>query len=102
MTTTTKHSNANRALTAAAVGNVLEWYDFAVYAYMATVLAKKFFPAADDITSLLSTFAAFGIGFVVRPLGGIVIGRIGDSRGRKAALDPDHRIDGNRHGRRSA
>jgi len=86
MTTTTNSSAANRALTAAAVGNVLEWYDFAVYAFMATVLAKKFFPAADDITSLLSTFAAFGIGFVARPLGGIVIGRIGDTRGRKAAL----------------
>jgi MHS family proline/betaine transporter-like MFS transporter len=73
-------------LAAAVAGNVLEWYDFAIYAYMATVIAKKFFPADDEVSSLLSTFAAFGVGFVVRPLGGIVIGRLGDLRGRKAAL----------------
>jgi len=75
-----------RAVAAAVVGNVLEWYDFAVYAYMATVIAKKFFPAGDNVTSLLSTFAAFGLGFVARPLGGIVIGRLGDLKGRKTAL----------------
>jgi MHS family proline/betaine transporter-like MFS transporter len=79
-------AQARRAVTAAVVGNVLEWYDFAVYAYMATVVAKKFFPASDEVTSLLSTFAAFGIGFVARPLGGILIGRLGDINGRKAAL----------------
>ena len=77
---------ARRAVAAAVVGNVLEWYDFAVYAYMATVIAAKFFPASDEVTSLLSTFAAFGIGFVARPLGGILIGRLGDVRGRKTAL----------------
>lgn len=75
-----------RAVTAAVVGNVLEWYDFAIYAYMATVIAKKFFPAGDEVTALLSTFAAFGVGFVVRPLGGILIGRLGDLKGRKTAL----------------
>ena len=80
------HGEVRRAVAAAVVGNVLEWYDFAVYAYMATVIAKKFFPAGDDVTSLLSTFAAFGLGFVARPLGGIVIGRLGDLRGRKTAL----------------
>jgi len=83
---TTSISQARRAISAAVIGNVLEWYDFAVYAYMATVIAKSFFPAQDEITSLLSTFAAFGVGFVVRPLGGIVIGRLGDVRGRKTAL----------------
>jgi MHS family proline/betaine transporter-like MFS transporter len=77
---------ARRAILAAVIGNVLEWYDFAVYAYMATIIARKFFPAQEEITSLLSAFAAFGVGFVVRPLGGIVIGRLGDVRGRKAAL----------------
>jgi MHS family proline/betaine transporter-like MFS transporter len=77
---------ARRAILAAVIGNVLEWYDFAVYAYMATIIARQFFPAQDEISSLLSTFAAFGVGFVVRPLGGIVIGRLGDVRGRKAAL----------------
>ncbi|HTT38569.1 MAG TPA: MFS transporter [Burkholderiales bacterium] len=77
---------ARRAILAAVAGNVLEWYDFAVYAYMATVLADKFFPATDRITSLLATFAAFGAGFLARPLGGILIGRLGDVKGRKAAL----------------
>ena len=83
---TEDRSRARRAVAAAVVGNVLEWYDFAVYAYMATIIAKKFFPASDEVTSLLSTFAAFGIGFVMRPLGGILIGRLGDTRGRKTAL----------------
>jgi len=77
---------ARRAILAAVIGNVLEWYDFAVYAYMATIIARKFFPAQEEITSLLSAFAAFGVGFAVRPLGGIVIGRLGDVRGRKTAL----------------
>ena len=77
---------ARRAVAAAVIGNVLEWYDFAVYAYMATVIAKKFFPSGDDVTSLLSTFAAFGLGFVARPLGGIFIGRLGDRKGRKTSL----------------
>ncbi len=75
-----------RAIAAAVVGNVLEWYDFAVYAFMATVIAKRFFPAHDEVSSLLAAFATFGVGFVIRPLGGIVIGRLGDRRGRKAAL----------------
>ena len=77
---------ARRAVVAAIVGNVLEWYDFAVYAYMARLVAKNFFPTGDAVTSLLSTFAAFGVGFVMRPLGGILIGRLGDVKGRKAAL----------------
>ena len=77
---------ARRAVVAAIVGNVLEWYDFAVYAYMARLVAKNFFPTGDEVTSLLSTFAAFGVGFVMRPLGGILIGRLGDVKGRKAAL----------------
>jgi MFS transporter, MHS family, proline/betaine transporter len=77
---------SRRAVAAAAVGNLLEWYDFAIYAYMAVVIARKFFPAGDELTSLLAAFAAFGIGFVARPLGGIVIGRLGDARGRKSAM----------------
>ena len=75
-----------RAIWAAVVGNVLEWYDFAVYGFLAGVMAKQFFPAADETTSLLASFAAFGVGFLARPLGGIVIGRLGDARGRKIAL----------------
>jgi MFS transporter, MHS family, proline/betaine transporter len=75
-----------RALGAAVIGNVLEWYDFAIYAFLATVIAKKFFSSGDELSALLATFAVFGVGFVVRPLGGILIGRLGDRRGRKIAL----------------
>jgi MHS family proline/betaine transporter-like MFS transporter len=77
---------SSRAIAAAVAGNLLEWYDFAIYAYMAVIIARKFFPAGDEVSSLLAAFAAFGIGFVARPLGGIVIGRLGDRKGRKAAL----------------
>jgi MHS family proline/betaine transporter-like MFS transporter len=79
-------TSTHRAIAAAVVGNVLEWYDFAVYGYLATIVARRFFPASDELTGLLSAFAAFGVGFVVRPLGGVVIGRLADRRGRKAAL----------------
>src|SRR5215203_4679476 len=79
-------AETRKAVSAAVVGNVLEWYDFAVYAFVATIIAKKFFPAQDEVTALLSTFLAYGLGFVARPLGGIVIGRLGDTRGRKTAL----------------
>ena len=75
-----------RSVAAAAIGNVLEWYDFAIYAYAAGAIGNKFFPDANQTTSLLAAFAAFGVGFLVRPIGGIVIGRLGDLRGRKSAL----------------
>ena len=75
-----------RAVSAAVIGNVLEWYDFAVYGYVATIIAKNFFPPGNETAALLATFATFGIGFLARPLGGIVIGWIGDKYGRKTAL----------------
>ena len=68
------------------LGNVLEFYDFAVYAYLAAILGRNFFPAGSETASLLSSFAVFGVGFVARPLGGFIIGRYGDRRGRKPAL----------------
>lgn len=78
--------DSRRAVRAAVIGNVLEWYDFAVYGYVATTISKTFFPSGDEVGALLATFATFGLGFVARPLGGIVLGRMGDTRGRKAAL----------------
>jgi MHS family proline/betaine transporter-like MFS transporter len=75
-----------RQLMAASIGNVLEYYDFIVYAYLAATLAKKFFPNESEIASLLASFAAFGVGFLARPLGGLIIGRIGDKSGRRIAL----------------
>ena len=79
-------TQTRRAVSAAVIGNVLEWYDFAVYAFIAGYLARKFFPPGDEVTALLSTFLAYGLGFVARPLGGIILGRVGDTHGRKTAL----------------
>src|SRR6185295_19628813 len=78
--------NSRKAIWAAAIGNLLEWYDFGVYAYLAGLIATKFFPGSDPTASLLAAFAAYGVGFLARPLGGIVIGRLGDTQGRKTAL----------------
>ena len=75
-----------KAVAAAAIGNVLEWYDFGVYVFFAGVIARIFFPAEDAAAALLSSFGVFGVGFLMRPLGGIIIGRFGDTHGRKAAL----------------
>jgi MHS family proline/betaine transporter-like MFS transporter len=71
---------------AGTVGNVMEWYDFAVYGYFVPVIARHFFPASDPTTSLIAAFGAFAAGFLMRPLGGVVFGQIGDRLGRKAAL----------------
>jgi MHS family proline/betaine transporter-like MFS transporter len=77
---------SRKAIYAASIGNVMEWYDFNIFAFMAAPLAKNFFPGSDATAGLLSTFAVLGVGLVVRPLGGLVIGRMGDVRGRKPAL----------------
>jgi MFS family permease len=81
-----KEIQVRQAVGAAVIGSVREWYDFAVYAYFAGVIGKNFFPSGNEITQLLSAFLVFGLGFVVRPLGGIVIGWIGDQKGRKVSL----------------
>jgi MHS family proline/betaine transporter-like MFS transporter len=77
---------SRKAIFAAAIGNVLEWYDFGVYVFFASAIARNFFPPDKPAAALLSSFAVFGVGFLMRPLGGIIIGRLGDTRGRKAAL----------------
>jgi MHS family proline/betaine transporter-like MFS transporter len=79
-------AKTRQAVAAAVIGNVLEWYDFAVYAFVAIHISRQFFPPGDEVSQLLATFLAYGLGFLARPLGGIVIGRIGDTRGRRAAL----------------
>jgi MFS family permease len=71
---------------AAVIGNALEWYDFVVFGFFTPVVAGIFFPAASEFSSLLLTTASFGVGFVVRPLGGIAIGVIADRRGRRVAM----------------
>lgn len=75
-----------KAIWAASIGNLLEWYDFGVYAFLATMIAANFFPSENPTAALLATFAAYGVGFLARPLGGVVIGRLGDKRGRKFSL----------------
>lgn len=78
--------SGRRAVIAAVAGNTLEWYDFAVYGFFALTLAKLFFPAGDATTSLLLTVATFGVGFIMRPVGALVLGTLADRRGRKLAL----------------
>ncbi len=68
------------------VGNVLEWYDFAVFGFFAPVIGDQFFPSDDPLNSLLSAFSVFAAAYLVRPIGGILFGRIGDRLGRKKAL----------------
>ena len=75
-----------RVVVAAVIGNALEWYDFTVYAFLAPIIGRQFFPRSSDTVALLATFAVFGIGFVARPLGGVLIGLVGDRAGRKPAL----------------
>lgn len=75
-----------RAVVAGVIGNVLEWYDFGVYGYFAATISQLFFPAGDPRVSLLLTFAVFGVGFVMRPVGSIVFGIYGDRAGRRKAL----------------
>jgi len=68
------------------IGNMMEWYDFAVYGYFAMIIGKLFFPMTDPAVSLIASFGAFAAGFLVRPLGGLVFGRIGDLVGRQKAM----------------
>ncbi len=68
------------------MGNFVEWFDYAAYGYLATIIAATFFPQTDKTTGLLATFAVFALSFLVRPLGGIVWGHFGDRHGRRNAL----------------
>ncbi|RZM01834.1 MAG: MFS transporter [Variovorax sp.] len=88
-TTTTQSSK--KSILAAVIGNALEWYDFLAFAFMTPIVAKLFFPnnPADpdnNINQILLTTAVFGVGFFMRPVGGIVLGLYGDRKGRKAAM----------------
>jgi MHS family proline/betaine transporter-like MFS transporter len=68
------------------IGNALEWYDFALYGYFATTIGSLFFPKFSTFASLMATFGIFAAGFIMRPLGGLIFGHIGDKIGRKNAL----------------
>src|ERR671935_2205896 len=79
-------SQTRRVIAAGMIGNVLEWYDFAIYGYFATAIGRHFFPHEDAVAQLLSAFGVFALGYLMRPIGGAVIGHIGDRLGRRAAL----------------
>jgi MHS family proline/betaine transporter-like MFS transporter len=76
----------SRTLIAASIGNVLEWYDFSIYGYFAATIGRVFFPDNSPTTQVLAAFGVFAAGFLMRPLGGVVVGHIGDRLGRRAAL----------------
>ncbi|TDT41277.1 MHS family proline/betaine transporter-like MFS transporter [Streptomyces sp. BK208] len=84
--TATDPALVRRAVKAAALGNAMEWFDFGVYSYIAVTLGKVFFPSGNPTAQLLSTFGAFAAAFLVRPLGGVVFGPLGDRVGRQKVL----------------
>lgn len=75
-----------KAIIAGAIGNALEWFDYALYGYFATIISANFFPTSDPIVSLMMTFLVFGLGFVARPIGGFIFGHYADRLGRREAL----------------
>ncbi|SDT19737.1 citrate-proton symporter [Pseudomonas oryzae] len=79
-------TSRSRQVTAAVIGNALEWYDFIVYGFLSSIIARLFFPAGDEHASLLMALATFGVGFFMRPVGGVLLGIYADRKGRKAAM----------------
>ncbi|AGB82474.1 arabinose efflux permease family protein [Serratia sp. FGI94] len=82
----TVETSQRKIIVAAVFGNLLEFYDFTVYSYFALAISKQFFPSHDPVISTMLAFSAFAIGFVARPLGGVVLGYYADRKGRRAAL----------------
>lgn len=82
----TSVSNRRTAIMAGFVGNVVEWYDFALYGYMASVLSTLYFPSENHVASMLATYGAFAAGFLMRPLGSAVFGWLGDTIGRSKTM----------------
>ncbi|MGE6897421.1 MFS transporter [Priestia flexa] len=83
---TNKKKEMKKILSGSAFGNMIEWFDYASYGYLATIIASVFFAPGDTTAALLSTFAIFALSFIVRPIGGIVWGYYGDRIGRKKIL----------------
>ena len=79
-------ARTRRLIIASSIGNALEWFDFVAYGFFAVTISKLFFPTGDDTVSLLVTFATFGLSYLFRPLGAILLGWYGDKVGRKPAL----------------
>ena len=75
-----------KSFLACTIGNVIEWYEFIVFGYFAGIIGAVFFPASSPLLSLFKAFGVFALGIMVRPLGGLLFGHIGDKFGRKNAL----------------
>jgi MFS transporter, MHS family, proline/betaine transporter len=84
------HSDSSQAfrkvVSSAAIGQLIEWYDFVVFVYSAGTIAKLFFPPTDPIAGLLAAFAVYAVGFLMRPIGGLLFGSLGDRFGRRTVL----------------
>jgi len=83
MSFVTKPSKISLVIGASSVGTLIEWYDFYIFGMLATIISKQFFPSDAGTSALLSTLAIFAAGFIVRPFGALVFGRLGDIIGRK-------------------
>src|ERR1700693_2983635 len=81
-----RQPSLSRVIVAATIGNVLEWFDFLVYGFFAVTIAEVFFPTSNPTVSLLITFGTFGLAYVVRPLGAVIVGTYTDRAGRRAGL----------------
>ena len=79
-------SDVRKAVRGAAIGNTVEWFDFAIYSVLATFIADKFFPSGNDTVALMNTFAIFAAAFFMRPLGGFFFGPLADRIGRQRVL----------------
>ena len=75
-----------RVIAAGTIGNVLEWYDFSIYGFFAAAIGRTFFPEQEPVSQVLAAFGVFAAGYLMRPLGGIVVGHIADHYGRTVAL----------------
>lgn len=86
MSVTVDSSSRRRAIAAGTIGNILEYYDFAIYASLTPIIAPLFFPTQDPALAFLAAFGAYAVGFLARPLGGFVFGHFGDKVGRRTTL----------------
>ena len=75
-----------KSVVSSLIGNVLEWYEYTLYAYFATVISSLFFPSDNQFVSMIMTFSTFAVGLAARPIGGIIFGYIGDKISRKSML----------------
>jgi len=87
LTAAAARQSALRTALAGLIGNVLEWFDFAVYGYFASDIGTQFFPQSSATAQQLLAFAVFALGFAARPVGSVVLGLVGDRLGRRARVD---------------